>query len=221
MLVASYEVEVRGFVYASSSSVYGDYEGLPKIENKIGNPINPYGLTKLVNEEYAKIFSSIYDYRTIGLRYFNVFGKRQNPEGSYAAVIPRWINAMLNEEKVFINGDGKTSRDFCYVENVIQINILSALTKNSLAKNNIYNVACGQQTTLLELYDLISSKIKKELNDIHIPQPTFCDYRPGDIRSSLADVAHANELLDYQSTHSLTEGIDQTIDWYIENHIAS
>ena len=201
--------------YASSSSVYGDNPDLPKIENKIGNPLSTYALTKLINELYSKVFSLNYDHSTIGLRYFNVFGKRQNPNGEYAAVIPKWISAMISNEEIIINGDGTTSRDFCFVENAVQINLLSALSNNK-AKNNIYNVACGDSTSLNDLFFYIKGILKLHGIDYSL-EPVYQDFRQGDVKHSLANISKSRSMLNYEPQYSIEDGLSKTIASYLNN----
>ncbi len=217
MLVAARDANVKRFVYASSSSVYGDHPDLPKVEDKIGNVLSPYAATKKFNEIYADVFARTYDFKTVGLRYFNVFGPRQDPDGSYAAVIPKWVAAVIKQEEVFINGDGETSRDFCYIENVVQANLLSATTKNDDALNQAYNVAVGGQTTLNELYKLILDGLRNRDSSIPEQKPTYRDFRVGDVRHSLADISKAKKLLGYEPSHSIKQGMDLALDWYREN----
>ena len=216
MLLAAKENGVNRFVYASSSSVYGDHSDLPKVEDKIGNSISPYAATKRVNEIYASVFASTYQYKSIGLRYFNVFGKRQNIKGPYAAVIPKWIMAMLNNEKIEIHGDGLTTRDFCYVKNAIQMNLLSALTTKETALDQVYNVACFQQTSLNDLYTLIKEFIQSNIQGIEILEPVYTDFRKGDVRHSLANIIKAQDLLNYAPAYEVSQGINETIKWYIK-----
>jgi UDP-N-acetylglucosamine 4-epimerase len=215
ILVASRDAGVPRFVYAASSSTYGDHPALPKVEDQIGKPLSPYAVTKYVNELYADVFHRSYGIDCIGLRYFNVFGPRQDPEGAYAAVIPKWIAAILKNETVFINGDGETSRDFCYVANAIQANLRAALTKNAEALNQIYNVAVGDQTTLNELFEVLQTKLLKASSKLTIKEPSYRDYRPGDVRHSKADISKAKELLGYVSTHTAREGISESLGWYL------
>lgn len=214
IFVSAKEKRVKRVVYASSSAVYGDEPTLPKVEHRIGKPLSPYAATKLVNEIYADVFSRVYKIELIGLRYFNVFGPRQDPEGPYAAVIPRWISAMLKNQPVFIYGDGETSRDFCYVANVVQANILSALTDNQEALNRVYNIAVGQRTTLNQLFSTIREKLLASVSGLKINEPVYEDFRPGDIRHSLADITLAKNLLGYQPTHTLADGLEEALDWY-------
>lgn len=214
MIVAARDADVKQFVYASSSSVYGDHPDLPKVEDKIGNVLSPYAATKKFNEIYADIFARTYDFKPIGLRYFNVFGPRQDPDGAYAAVIPKWVAAILRNEPVFINGDGETSRDFCYVLNVVQANLLAATTQNEEARNQVYNVAVGDRTTLNELYQLIHDGLRDR--DALLPEqkPEYRDFRVGDVRHSLANVDKARTLLGYEPTHTIGQGLELALDWY-------
>ncbi len=215
MLVASRDAGVKRFVYAASSSSYGDNNDLPKKENIIGNPLSPYAVTKVVNELYANVFAKNYDLKTIGLRYFNIFGKRQDPDGAYAAVIPKWISSIINNEDVFINGDGETSRDFCYIENTIQINILAALTDNNEAIDQVYNVALNDRTSLNELHQMLEEKLIKKINQLEKKNPIYRDFRPGDVRHSQASIEKAKKLLDYQPEYKISDGLDEAIEWYI------
>ena len=213
MLVAARDSKVKSFIYAASSSTYGDHPDLPKKEDRIGRPLSPYAVTKLVNEIYADVFYKTYGLNTIGLRYFNVFGKRQDPNGAYAAVIPKWTASMIENKKVFINGDGETSRDFCYVENVIQANILAALASNK-ALNNIYNIALGDQTSLFNLFLMLKHALS--LNQIHYEHaPVFQDFRPGDVRHSQADISKAIQMLGYAPSFKLSDGIKNAMPWYV------
>ena len=214
MLVASRDAKVKSFTYAASSSTYGDHPGLPKVEDTIGKPLSPYAVTKYVNELYADVFSSCYGFNTIGLRYFNVFGPRQDPEGAYAAVVPKWIAALLEGEKVYINGDGETSRDFCYIENVVQINLLAATTENAEARNQVYNVAMGDRTTLNELYKLLLDGLTKSCR-LPAADLVYRDFRAGDVRHSQADIGKAQRLLGFAPTHRLVEGVAELIPWHI------
>ena len=209
---------VKRMIYASSSSVYGDSELLPKVENNIGNVLSPYALTKLVNEEQAKIFSRTYGIDCIGLRYFNVFGQMQDPNGEYAAVIPKWIHAITDNIPIEIFGDGETSRDFCYIKNVVQANLLAATTKNPLAINQIYNVAYGGKTTLNELFDIILRECQ-DLGFDYAYQPEHKDFRPGDIRHSNADITKIKDFLKYNPTHDIKKGLQETVRWYVENRV--
>jgi len=220
MLVASKEANVKRFVYASSSSVYGDHPELPKIENRIGKPLSPYSVTKAVNELYAHVFSKTYGFKTIGLRYFNVFGKRQNPRGAYAAVIPKWVTTILNKEDLFINGDGETTRDFCYIDNAIQMNLLAATTDNDLATDQVYNVALNDKTTLNKLFQMIEERLIVSVKGLKKKKPIYRDFRMGDINHSQANIDKAKKLLDYQPTYMVTRGIDETMEWYIDSIIS-
>ena len=213
MLVAARDEKVASFTYAASSSTYGDHPALPKVEENIGNPLSPYAVTKYVNELYADVFSRTYNFNSIGLRYFNVFGKRQDPDGAYAAVIPKWTASLIKNEEVFINGDGETSRDFCFIENTVQMNILAATAKED-AKNNIYNVAVGDRTTLNDLF----RSIKTALNENNVKaeiDPVYRDFRAGDVRHSQADIGKAERLLGYAPEFKILEGIQKAMPWYI------
>jgi len=215
MLIASRDNKVKNFVYASSSSIYGDHPDLPKIEDKIGNPLSPYAVTKLVNEIYAKNFHTSYNFNSIGLRYFNIFGPRQDPNGVYAAVIPRWINSMINQEDLFINGDGETTRDFCYIENVIQANIISAVNDQKEALNEIYNIAVDDRTSLEKLYLMMAKIVKSKMKDMTIKEPIYRDFQEGDVRHSKGSIDKAQELLKYKPSHKIDKGLEATVDWYI------
>jgi UDP-N-acetylglucosamine 4-epimerase len=217
MLIASKDAEVKSFVYAASSSSYGDNPDLPKIENMTGNPLSPYAVTKLVNELYASVFAKNYDFKCIGLRYFNIFGKRQDPNGAYAAVIPKWVAAILNNDEVFINGDGETSRDFCYIDNTIQMNILAATTENSDALDQVYNVALNDRTSLNDLYYMIEDKLIQKVEGLKKKKPTYREFRSGDVRHSQASIQKAKNLLDYEPKYKISEGMDEAIDWYINS----
>lgn len=216
MLVAARDTKVKSFTYAASSSTYGDHPALPKVEENIGKPLSPYAVTKYVNELYAEVFNRNYDFNTIGLRYFNVFGPRQDPNGAYAAVIPRWTTALLACEKVYINGDGENSRDFCFIDNVVQANLLASTAKNANARNQVYNVAVGGRTTLNELFvllrdNLLSYGVKSNT------QPVNCDFRAGDVLHSQADIGKAQQLLGYVPTHHIEKGIQAALGWYTKN----
>lgn len=216
MLVAGIEARVKRFVFASSSSVYGDSEKLPKVEEETGSVLSPYAASKLVNEIYAGVFSKVYDISWIGLRYFNVFGKRQDPNGAYAAVIPLWINALANRKTPVINGDGETSRDFCYVKDVIQANILAALSNGAEALNKVYNIACGDRTTLNELLVLIKNSLSSHMPEVGGIVPEYGPFRKGDVRHSLADISRAKELLGYTPVYSVAKGMEESIQWYVQ-----
>jgi UDP-N-acetylglucosamine/UDP-N-acetylgalactosamine 4-epimerase len=215
MLVAAKESEVRSFVYAASSSTYGDHPDLPKVEENIGNPLSPYAVTKLVNEIYGDVFKKIYNFNSIGLRYFNVFGPRQNPNGAYAAVIPKFISSMINNKNIVIFGDGSTSRDFCYVQNVVQANILAALSGDD-AQNRVYNIALGDRTSLTDLYSLIVEGLSSE-SIIYSKEPIFENFRDGDVLHSLASIKKAISFLGYQPSHNIKSGMKDAIPWYIKN----
>jgi UDP-N-acetylglucosamine/UDP-N-acetylgalactosamine 4-epimerase len=217
MLVSSKDANVKRFVYAASSSTYGDHPDLPKVEDKIGNPLSPYAVTKVVNELYANVFAKTYGFKTIGLRYFNIFGKRQDPNGAYAAVIPKWVAAILNKEDVFINGDGETSRDFCYIDNTVQMNLLAATTDNDEATDQVYNVALNDRTSLNKLYQMIEERLIQRTQGLEKKKPIFKDFRAGDVRHSQANIDKAQALLKYQPKYMISKGMDETIDWYCKN----
>jgi len=214
MAVAARDARVKRFVFASSSAVYGDEPSSPKIEDKIGSPLSPYAATKKANEMYAAVFARAYDFSFIGLRYFNVFGPRQDPEGAYAAVIPKWIAALLTREPIFINGDGETSRDFCYVENVVQANLIAATTDNAEAVNQTYNVAVGQRTTLNELVELLKRALREHDPAVLNQRPVYREFRPGDVQHSLANIDKARRLLGYEPQYSVEGGLEMAMDWY-------
>lgn len=216
MLVASRDAGIRRFVYAASSSTYGDHPGLPKQEHVIGRPLSPYAVTKYVNELYADVFAKTYGVETIGLRYFNVFGPRQDPNGAYAAVIPRWFGALMDGQACQINGDGETSRDFCYIDNTVQANILSATCEDSQSANQVYNVAVGHRTTLNELYRLIRENLGRDFPEIRNLEPDYAGFREGDVRHSQADISKAGKLLGYEPTHTLEAGLQETSRWFID-----
>lgn len=216
MLVAARDAGVQSFVYAASSSTYGDEPHLPKVEDVIGKPLSPYAVTKYVNELYADVFAKSYGFTTIGLRYFNVFGRRQDPFGAYAAVIPQWFAHLLGGTPVYINGDGETSRDFCYIDNVVQANILSSLATPE-ARNKVYNVAFGQRTTLNELFELIREEVARHKPEAANTQCVYRDFRPGDVRHSLADISRAQTLLGYEPQFNVQQGMRLTGDWYTAN----
>ena len=215
MLVAALDAKVKRFVYAASSSTYGDHPDLPKVEDKIGKPLSPYAVTKLVNELYAEVFARTYDFKAIGLRYFNIFGRRQDPSGAYAAVIPKWIAAMIKSEPVYINGDGETSRDFCYIDNAIQVNLLAATAKEDAA-NQVYNVAVGDRTSLNQLYEHLRDKLSFKFPLLRGADPIYRDFRSGDVRHSLADIGKAIDMLGYKPSHHIYQGLEQALDWYIK-----
>ena len=215
MLVAARDAQVKSFTYAASSSTYGDHPALPKVEDNIGKPLSPYAVTKYVNELYAEVFSKCYGFHTIGLRYFNVFGPRQNPNGAYAAVIPKWVSSLLKGETVFINGDGETSRDFSFIQNAIQANLLAATSRDE-ARNQVYNMAVGDRTTLKQLFALV----RDNLVPFGVPastEPEYRDFRAGDVRHSLADTSKAQRLLGYEPTHRIADGIQSATRWYVDH----
>lgn len=216
MLVAARDAHVKSFTYAASSSTYGDHPALPKIEDRIGKPLSPYAVTKYVNELYADVFSRHYDFHTIGLRYFNVFGPRQNPDSAYAAVVPKWTSAMINGDEVFINGDGETSRDFCYVENAIQANLLAAVATDPAARNQVYNVALGDRATLKQLFACIRDALA-ENGVTYGGSLVYREFRPGDVRHSQADIAKAEKLLGYSPQFRLQKGIRRAMPWYVKS----
>jgi len=214
MLVAARDAQVASFTYAASSSTYGDHPGLPKVEGVIGKPLSPYAVTKYVNELYADVFAKSYGFKTIGLRYFNVFGKRQDPNGAYAAVIPKWTAAMIKGEDVYINGDGETSRDFCYIDNTVQANLLAATVENSDVRNEVYNVAVGGRTTLSELFE----SLRASLNENHVNylvSPIYRDFRAGDVRHSQASIEKAQSLIGYEPVFTIQRGIQAAMPWYV------
>jgi UDP-N-acetylglucosamine 4-epimerase len=216
MLNAAREAGVTRFVYASSSAVYGDDPNLPKVEEHIGRPLSPYASSKLMNEVYADTFARCYHFPSIGLRYFNVFGPRQDPDGPYAAVIPKWIEAMIHNQTVRINGDGLTSRDFCYVANVVQANLRAALVENPEAVNQVYNIAFGGRTSLNELYSILRKRLTPNFKHLASARPEYADFRAGDVRHSQADISKARRLLGYEPTHSIEKGLDEALAWYVE-----
>lgn len=216
MLVAARDAKVKRFVYAASSSTYGDHPDLPKVEGKIGKPLSPYAVTKLVNELYADVFAHIYGFKTIGLRYFNIFGRRQDPNGAYAAVIPKWIAALIKNQPVYINGDGENSRDFCYIDNAIQANLLAATIKIADATNQVYNVAVGDRTSLNQLYFQLHDNLVNQFPNLKNSKPVYRDFRAGDVRHSHADTGKAADLLGYIPTHRINEGLKEAMDWYLQ-----
>lgn len=216
MLVAAKEAQVKNFVYAASSSTYGDHPALPKQEDIIGNPLSPYAVTKYVNELYASVFQRCYGFNSIGLRYFNIFGKRQTPDGAYAAVIPKWTAAMIQGDTVYINGDGSTSRDFNYIANAVQANLLAATTENTAALNQIYNVAVGGRTDLNQLFNMLTETLAK--NEVNYTQAAvYRDFRAGDVRHSQADISKIQTLLGYQPQFNIAQGIEQAMPWYVQH----
>ena len=217
MLVSARDQKVKRFVYAASSATYGDHPDLPKVEEKIGRPLSPYGATKYFNELYAEVFTRCYGLESIGLRYFNVYGPRQDPEGAYAAVIPRWIAAMMNGEPTYINGDGESSRDFCFVENVIQANLLAATTSHPQAIGQVYNVALNARTSLNQLFALLRERLLPAFPHLRECEPVYQDFRSGDVRHSQADIGKATRLLGYEPTHNFEQGLDEALDWFKRN----
>jgi UDP-N-acetylglucosamine 4-epimerase len=214
MIVAARDAGIKSFVYAASSSTYGDHEALPKVEEHIGRPLSPYAVTKFVDELYADVFARAYGFGSIGLRYFNVFGKRQDPNGAYAAVIPKWVSAMIHGEEVFVNGDGLTSRDFCFVENAVQANILAALAQPE-GVNQVYNVAFNARTTLNELFRHLADALGKN-GIVYDKQPVYRDFRAGDVRHSQADIGKAQRLLGYKPLFDIVQGIEVAMPWYTQ-----
>ncbi len=226
MLVAARDAKVKRFVYAASSSTYGDHPDLPKVEDKIGNALSPYAVTKVVNELYASVFARTYGFKTIGLRYFNIFGKRQDPNGAYAAVIPKWVSSILKGEEVFINGDGETSRDFCYnakktlINPRIVIPAQAGIQPLTPATDQVYNVALNDRTSLNQLYKMIEELLVQKVDGLTKKTPTYREFRAGDVRHSLADITKAKELLGYEPSHRIGEGLEEAMDWYV-NSLAS
>ena len=218
MLVAARDARVHSFTYAASSSTYGDHPGLPKVEDVIGKPLSPYAVTKYVNELYADVFARSYGLETIGLRYFNVFGPRQDPDGAYAAVVPKWAASLLKGQTVFINGDGETSRDFCFVDNAVQANLLAATVAPGAARNQVYNVAVGDRTTLNTLFNLLRDNLAAHGVGADV-QPVYRDFRSGDVRHSQADVGKAQRLLGYAATHRMAQGIAAAMPWYLKHAV--
>lgn len=216
MLVGARDAQVKSFTYAASSSTYGDHPVLPKVEENIGKPLSPYAVTKYVNELYADVFARSYGFTTVGLRYFNVFGQRQDPNGAYAAVIPKWAAALLAGQDVFINGDGESSRDFCYVANAVQANLLAAVATAPGARNQVYNVAVGERTTLNQLFGLLRGglSVNGVSQDV---MPTYREFRPGDVRHSQANIDKAQRLLGYSPSHTLQAGLKASLPWYVKN----
>ena len=221
MLVAARDAKVGTFVYAASSSTYGDHPDLPKREQAIGRPLSPYAVTKYVNELYAEVFAGCYGVSTIGLRYFNVFGPRQDPDGAYAAVIPRWVAALLRDQTVQINGDGETSRDFCYVANAVQANLLAAMTASDAARNQVYNVAVGERTSLNQLYAMQRELLQDRFPQVRDRKPEYREFRAGDVRHSQADITKARQLLGYEPSHRIDQGLGEAMAWYVENLTSS
>jgi UDP-N-acetylglucosamine/UDP-N-acetylgalactosamine 4-epimerase len=217
MLVAARDAKIKRFMYAASSSTYGDHPGLPKVEDCIGKPLSPYAVTKYVNELYAGVFASAYGMQTIGLRYFNVFGPRQDPEGAYAAVIPCWIRALIKGETIYINGSGETSRDFCYVQNVVQMNLLGATSSDPAAINQIYNTAVNARTSLNELFCKLHGCLLPHYPHLQGCTPVYREFRAGDVLHSQADISKAAGLLGYAPSHTIDQGLDAALSWYMAN----
>ncbi|MEX5539867.1 NAD-dependent epimerase/dehydratase family protein [Pseudomonas poae] len=213
MLVAARDAQVKSFTYAASSSTYGDHPGLPKVEDVIGKPLSPYAVTKYVNELYAEVFARCYGFETIGLRYFNVFGKRQDPDGAYAAVIPKWAASMIKNQEVFINGDGETSRDFCFIENTVQANLLAATVTESAARNQVYNVAVSGRTDLNMLFSALRQSLSQH-GISYEKSPVYRDFRAGDVRHSQADIGKIKTLLGYEPKFDIQQGIAKAMGWY-------
>lgn len=220
MLVAARDEKVKSFVFASSSSVYGDSPVLPKVEESIGKQISPYAVSKYTNELYAHVFQECYGFNSIGLRYFNVFGRRQDPNGAYAAVIPKWIASMLSGTTCTIHGDGVTSRDFCYIDNIIQANLRAALSLDDAARNRVYNVGVGEQTNLLDLHQALADGVKARTGKT-VEAPLHGAFRAGDVQHSLASIEAIQSLLGYSATHTVRQGIEESLDWYIKKQLAS
>ncbi len=217
MLIAARDAGVDRFVYAASSSTYGDHKALPEVEDVIGKPLSPYAVTKYVNELYADVFFRTYGLNSIGLRYFNIFGRRQDPEGAYAAVIPKWTAAAIAGKTIQIYGDGKTSRDFCYIDNAVQANLLAATATSHEAVNQVYNVAVGDQTTLREIFEYICEALLPSYPHLRDIEPVYMDFRKGDVRHSRADIDKARRRLGYEPTHRIHEGLREAMDWYVDN----
>jgi UDP-N-acetylglucosamine/UDP-N-acetylgalactosamine 4-epimerase len=217
MLVAARDAQVERFVYACSSSTYGDSKELPKVEHRIGNPLSPYAVSKYVNELYAQVFGCSYGMETVGLRYFNVFGRRQDPEGAYAAVIPKWVGNLLGGERCRINGDGETSRDFTYIENVVQANLLAATAPGDGVAGEVFNTACGDRTTLNQLYGWIHDGLQELRPELPALEPEYGPFRPGDVRHSLASIEKAERRLGYAPTHGVREGLEAALAWYADD----
>jgi UDP-N-acetylglucosamine/UDP-N-acetylgalactosamine 4-epimerase len=217
VLIAARDARVRRVVYAASSSTYGDHPDLPKVEERIGRPMSPYAVTKYVNELYAEVFASCYQSESIGLRYFNVFGPRQDPNGAYAAVIPQWCAAMIHDRRLYINGDGDNSRDFCFVDNAVQANLLASLVQDPAAINQVYNVAVNARTSLNDLYLMLHAMLAGRFPHLAAYRPHYTDFRAGDVRHSQADISKARQLLGYEPTHDLEDGLREALAWYVAN----
>ena len=221
MLLAAHQAKAKRFVYASSSAVYGDAPSLPKVEAKIGEPLSPYAASKLMNEVYAAAWARAYGLDCIGLRYFNVFGPRQDPNGAYAAVIPAWIAALLQRQPVYINGDGQTSRDFCYIDNVVQANLLAAAAAPAKAVNQVFNIALGEKTTLNQLFAQLQGALRKLEPSLPKQQPCYREFRAGDVRHSLADISKARRLLGYRPTCRIGQGLERAMAWYRQDALSA
>jgi UDP-N-acetylglucosamine/UDP-N-acetylgalactosamine 4-epimerase len=221
LLLAAREAGVGRFVYAASSSTYGDHPALPKVESEIGRPLSPYAVTKQVGELYAGVFHRVYGMETIGLRYFNVFGRRQDPQGPYAAVIPRWVGSLLEGRPCRINGDGENSRDFCYIDNVLQANLLAAAAQDPAVLGQVYNVAYGQRTTLNELFSLIREVVARYRPEAADAVPEYGPVAPGDVKHSLADLARSRRWLGYEPTHDVRTGLEEAVSWYAAQYAAA
>jgi UDP-N-acetylglucosamine 4-epimerase len=221
MLVAARDARIKRFIYAASSSTYGDHPGLPKVESQIGHPLSPYAVTKYAGELYAEVFARCYGMESIGLRYFNVFGPRQDPHGAYAAVIPQWIAALIEGQPLYINGDGESSRDFCFVDNVVQANLLAALTQAPAAINQVYNVALNERTTLNELHRMMCRLLAPQFPHVRDQHPQYRDFRAGDVRHSQADISKAQSLLGFSPTHRIGEGLHEAMAWYVRHLVHS
>lgn len=217
MLVASRDASVKRFIYAASSSTYGDHPDLPKVEDVIGKPLSPYAVTKYVNELYADVFQRCYGFNSIGLRYFNIFGPRQDPEGAYAAVIPKWIASLIAGEPIYVNGDGETTRDFCFIDNAVQANLLAALSDHPGAMNEVYNVALNERISLNQLFDAIHALLLPRFPHLAGVKPVYRDFRAGDVRHSQADISKAQTRLGYAPTHRVAEGLKSAMDWYVND----
>ncbi len=217
MITAARDAKVKRFVYASSSAIYGDDPELPKVEEKIGRPLSPYAAHKWMNEIYAEVYARCFAFESVGLRYFNVFGPRQDPDGAYAAVIPKWLASMIKAEPIYINGDGETSRDFCFIDNVVQANLLAATTPTPGATNRAYNVAVGERTTLNQLFTFLNDGLRQRNPNLAAQKPVYREFRVGDVRHSLASIEKAKAFLGFQPTHSTQQGLDTAFDWYLRN----
>jgi UDP-N-acetylglucosamine 4-epimerase len=217
MLIAARDAKAKRFVYAASSSTYGDHPDLPKVESVIGKPLSPYAVTKYVNELYADVFARCYGTESIGLRYFNVFGPRQDPHGAYAAVIPLWVFALIKNKPLYINGDGETSRDFCYVDNVVQANLLAALNTDDAAINQVYNVALNERTSLNQLYAMMHALLVEKFPHLKSHQPQYVAFRDGDVRHSQADISKARNLLGFEPVYAIRQGLEAAMQWYVDN----